>query len=114
VKKYYYHPDKIIYIFNEDKTYFESVIFAKFDLGTAFVAPPEGVTEFEYIVGYGTKNFCKSDMVSFSSDPRIDLDNLIENIDFFIQKKNNRSVDNDQLWEIPSDMIHPKGVENVN
>lgn len=104
MKRYHYHPDNIIYVKNGDKNYFEYVKFAKFDIGSGIVIPPEGADEFEYIVGYGTRNFNREGLVSFSEETRPDLDELIEDIDTFIKMKVNRGEITDDPWNIPMDM----------
>jgi len=104
MKRYFYHPDNIIYITNEEKNYFEILKFAKFDIGVNLVKPIEGSDEFEYIQGYGTRNFNRQGMVSFNSDPRPELDNIIENIDILIEKKNQRGQITDDPWVLPEDM----------
>lgn len=114
MKRYYYHPDHIIYIFNEEKTYYENLVFAKFDLGANLQFPPESHTEFEYIVGYGTRNFSKGNMTSFSPEARQDLDKVIEDIDLWIEKKKQRENTNESVWEIPDDMLQVKGDENAD
>lgn len=113
MKRYHYHPDNTICIRNGEKIYYESFEFAKFDLGSNLKLPIDGSTEFEYIVGYGTRNFTRTDMVSFSDEPRPDLDQVIENIDIWIKKKNNRGIVDDNAWQIPEDML-TKGDSNVN
>lgn len=105
MKKYHFHPDKFIHIYNGNKVYYESLAFAKFDIGSSLALPLEGSDELEYIVGYGTRNFNRSGMVSFSDEVRLDLDELIENVDMLINKKNNRGVVDDNAWKIPDDMI---------
>jgi hypothetical protein len=104
MKRYHFHPDKFIYIYNNGKVYYESLLFAKFDLGNNLVLPIENSDEFEYIIGYGTRNFNRTGMISFNDEIRLDLDNIIENIDILIKKKNNRSIIDDSIWEIPEDM----------
>ena len=104
IKRYFYHPDNIIYITNEEKTYFEVIKFAKFDIGSNIVIPQNGADEFEYIAGYGTKYFNRQGMISFNDEPRPDLDALIENIDFYIDKKNKRGIITDDPWNIPEEM----------
>lgn len=104
MKRYHFHPDKYICIYNNNKTYYESLVFAKFDLGNSLTLPIENSDEFEYIIGYGTRNFNRNGMISFSDEPRPELDQLIENIDILIQKKNNRGIIDDNAWAIPEDM----------
>ena len=104
MKRYYFHPDKIIYIFNEQKIYFESLLFAKFDIGSSIALPIDGSDEFEYIIGYGTRSFNRSGMISFSDEQRPELDAIIENIDILINKKNVRGVIDENIWNIPEDM----------
>lgn len=104
MKRYHYHPDNIIYIKNDNKIYFESVKFAKFDTGGKVVYPQEGSDEFEYISGYGTRNYNRDGMVSFIAGPRPELDELIEAIDTLIQVKTNRGNVTDDPWNIPEDM----------
>ena len=104
MKKYHYHPDRYIIIINEDKSYIETEKLAKFDLQTAIITPIAGSTEFEYIQDYGTRNFNKGDMISFSDLDRPDLNDIISNIDnHILRKKIRESIDNN-LWEIPEDM----------
>lgn len=104
MKRYFYHPDSVIYITNEEKHYFEFLKFAKFDIGASLVKPTEGSDEFEYIQGYGTKNFNRQGMINFSDEPRPELDAIIENIDVFIEKKKQRGAITDDPWNIPDDM----------
>lgn len=105
MKRYHFHPDKFIYIYNGSKVYYESLPFARFDLGNSLALPIENSDEFEYITGYGTRNFNRTGMISFSDEIRPELDQLIENIDILIQKKNHRGVVDDNAWKIPDDMI---------
>ena len=104
MKKYHFHPDKYIIIINYDKSYIEAEKLAKFDLERTIIAPLEGSTEFEYIQGYGTRNFHKGDMISFSDIDRPELNDIISNIDKYILKKKVRESIDSNLWEIPEDM----------
>lgn len=104
MKKYHYHPDNIVIVTNGDKVYADHISFAKFDFQRDVVRPLENSTEFHYIVGYGTRNFNKGDMISFSESARPDLDELIDSIDQVIQRKNRRQVFDGKEWEIPEDM----------
>lgn len=104
MKKYHYHPDNIIIITNENKVYIEKISFAKFDFQKNVICPIENSTEFQYIVGYGTRNFNKGDMISFNDQARPDLDEIIENIDVLIERKQKRGIVDDSIWEIPEDM----------
>ena len=104
MKKYHYHPDDIIIITNEDKVYIEKPSLAKFDLRKDVIYPIENSTEFQYILGYGTKNFNKNDMISFSDEARLDLDELINNVEELIKRKKVRENIDMSLWQIPEDM----------
>lgn len=104
MKKYHFHPDNLIIITNENKVYIEKPSLAKFDLQKDVVYPIENSTEFQYIVGYGTRNFNKGDMISFSDQLRTDLDEIIDNIDVLIQRKQKREIVDNSVWEIPEDM----------
>lgn len=104
MKKYHYHPDNIIIITNEDKVYIEKPSLAKFDLQKDIIYPIESSTEFQYIMGYGTRNFNMGDMISFSDQPRTDLDEIINNVDLLIQRKQKREIVDNSVWEIPEDM----------
>ena len=84
MKRYHFHPDKLVIITNENKIYIEKPSLAKFDLQKDIVYPIENSTEFEYIMGYGTRNFNKGDMISFSDEQRPELDEIINNIDVLI------------------------------
>jgi len=104
MKKYHFHPDKYVYIYNDDKVYCEKLKLAKFDVGNGLVMPTDGATELQYAAGYGTKIFVKGDMVSFSDAARPDIDSLIDNIDTFLRKQKIRGEENESLWVIPEDM----------
>ena len=104
MKRYHFHPDKLVIITNENKIYIEKPSLAKFDLQKDIVYPIENSTEFEYIVGYGTRNFNKGDMISFSDEQRPELDEIINNIDVLIQRKQKREIVDNSVWEIPEDM----------
>ena len=104
MKKYHFHPDKLIIITNDDKIYIEKPHLAKFDLQKPATYPIEHSTEFVYISGYGTRNFNKGDMISFSDEPRPDLDEIINNIDNLISKKKIREALPPAAWDIPEDM----------
>jgi hypothetical protein len=104
MKRYHYHPDHTICVRNGDRIYYDTLEFAKFDLGSLLQTPAEGSTEFEYIVGYGTRNFSRTDLLSFSEEPRPELDALIENIEVLLEKQKRRGVVDDNAWQIPEDM----------
>ena len=104
MKRYHFHPDKLVIITNENKTYIEKPSLAKFDLQKDIVYPIENSTEFEYIMGYGTRNFNKGDMISFSDEQRPELDEIINGIDVLIQRKQKREIVDNSVWEIPEDM----------
>lgn len=104
MKKYHFHPDNLIIITNENKIYIEKPFLAKFDAQKDIIYPIENSTEFHYIMDYGTRNFNKGDMISFSDSPRSELDFFIENIDLLLQRQKIRGEDNQSVWEIPEDM----------
>lgn len=104
MKKYHFHPDNLVIITNEEKIYIEKVSLAKLDFQKDPIYPIEHSTEFQYIMGYGTRNFNKGDMISFSDEQRPELDDLINNIDIYINKKNIRDNLDPSVWEIPEDM----------
>lgn len=104
MKKYHFHPDNLIIITNEDKVYIEKPFFAKFDAQKDVVYPIDNLTEFQYYMGYGTRNFNKGDMISFDDSPRPELDFFIENIDLLLQRQKVRVENSQSLWEIPEDM----------
>ena len=104
MKKYHFHPDNLVIITNEEKIYIEKVSLAKLDFQKDPIYPIEHSTEFQYIMGYGTRNFNKGDMISFSDEQRQELDDLINNIDIYINKKNIRDNLDPSVWEIPEDM----------
>lgn len=95
----------MIIIINDNKAYVDSTIYFKYDYQSPIIGPIEGSTEFEYISGYGTRNFNRGDMISFNDQARPELDEIIDNIDNLIERKAAR-VQNypDYLWEIPADM----------
>ena len=105
MKRFHYHPDKMICIRNGDKIYYESLAFARFDIGLTIPPPVDNSDEYEYIIGYGTRNFNRTDMLSFSEMPRNELDNIIENIDVLISKQKTRGAIDENAWTIPEDML---------
>lgn len=104
MKKYHYHPDSFIIITNENKTYIELSKLANFDMQNKVVNPSSGITEFQYIQGYGTKSFNKGDMVCFCDADRPELNSLIDSIDVFLEKKKLRESLDNSVWKIPEDM----------
>ena len=104
MKRYYYHPDHMVYITNGDQTYFETLKFAKFDIGNNIVKPIQDQDELEYIQGYGTRFFNRQGLLSFDPQPNPILDGIIENIEVYIKKKNIRGPITDDVWVIPEDM----------
>lgn len=104
MKKYHFHPDNLIIITNENKIYIEKPFFAKFDAQKDIIYPIDNSTEFQYIMGYGTRNFNKGDMISFDDSSRSELDFFIENIDLLLQRQKIRGENTQSLWEIPEDM----------
>lgn len=104
MKRYFYHPDNVVYITNEEKQYFEMLRLAKFDVGPSLATPQFGADEFDYVQGYGTKYFNRQGMIKFSDEPRPDLDALIDNIDAYIDKKTKRGLVTEDPWNLPEDM----------
>lgn len=104
MKKYHFHPDKLVIITNGINVYIEKPFLAKFDAQKDIIYPIENSTEFQYIMGYGTRNFNNGDMISFDDSPRPELDFFIENINLLLQRQKVRGEGDQSVWEIPEDM----------